>query len=100
MIKKYYESALSKYLIKPENINFIYEMFNYVSARLFRNYIKEILFERFNKENLKINNDQFPEHIDKNYKFYDRYLLTDTDFTFLKHHKVKKIKSLKKIISF
>ncbi len=61
MIKKYYESALSKYLIKPENINFIYEMFSYVSARLFRNYIKEILFERFNKENLKINNDQFPE---------------------------------------
>ena len=45
--KKLYRSALSKYITNPDNINFVYEMFSYVSAKYFKNYINEILFYRF-----------------------------------------------------
>ncbi len=95
--KKLYRLALSKYIINPNNIDFVYEMFSYISAKYFKNYINEILFNRFNKYNLDVNNLNFPEHITKNYKSFKLYLLTDTDFTFSKSYKITKIKSLNKI---
>ena len=94
MIKKF---LLSKFVLNKNNFSLIYEIFSNISAKYYFEYIYDLLFNRFERKNLELNNENFKKFYSIHKNFKNKFLLTDTDFSFHKKFNIKKIRSIKNL---
>lgn len=86
---------LSKFILNEKYLSTVYEMFSYISAKYYFNYFPNLISKRFEKKNLELNNYNFEKLFSIHKDVKNKFLLTDTNFTFHKKFNIKKIKSIK-----